>query len=158
MIDRSTAYALIEAEEGYRETPYLDSKNLWTAGIGQCLERSPLSASQWKLLLDRNLIEVLISHEGALLLMKDDVDARLIILERLIPAFAKLNDVRQTVLLSMSYQLGINFVYSFPDFIAAVNAQDWPRAALAGLDSKWAREDTPERAKRAMNWLERGTL
>jgi lysozyme len=156
MIDREKAYALIEAEEGFRERPYRDTKRLWTLGIGQCVARNPLTATQWSLLLDRNLIEVKIKHEGATLLMKDMVDAQLLLLDRMVPMFSRLNDVRQTVLLSMSFQLGINFIYSFPVFMKAVNDQDWPAAAVAGADSKWAREDSPERAKRMMNWLERG--
>jgi lysozyme len=156
MIEREKAYALIEAEEGFRERPYRDTKGLWSWGIGECLERNPPTAAQWKLLLDRNLVDIRIKHEGASLLMKDIVDARLLILERLVPVFVKLNDVRQAVLLSMSFQLGINFIYSFKDFMKAVAVQDWPAAAIAGLDSEWAREDTPERARRMMNWLERG--
>ena len=143
-------------EEEYREVPYLDSNGLWTFGIGTCLERSPLTAAQWKLLLDAQTIEVRITLLGAQMLMREKLNSVITSLRSSILVWNSLNEVRQRVLISMGYQMGAGFVQEFPKFIAAVNRFDWKTAAIEGLDSKWARKDSPNRAKRLMNQFERG--
>lgn len=146
----------IELEEGFRAAPYPDSEDLWTIGIGTCLERCVISTQEWKTLLDRGWIQVKVTHEGALLLMNNKLERVSRALSHALPAWSSLSEVRRDVLIHMGYQMGEGFIAKFPKFIAALNAQDWTAAKAHGLDSDWAREQTPARAKRLMNRLERG--
>lgn len=147
----------IEAEEGFRELPYQDTEGLWTVGIGACLERSTISTHEWKTLLDRGWVQLKITHEGAKLLMNNKLEQRTQALIAALPAWTSFSEARREVLIHMAYQMGMGFIAKFPKFIAAVNAHDWAAAKAHGLDSDWAREQTPARAKRLMNTLERGT-
>jgi lysozyme len=56
----------------------------------------------------------------------------------------------------MSFQMGVDGVLGFHDMIDAITAQDWATAAIEGLDSKWAREDAPQRASELMEMLRTG--
>jgi lysozyme len=147
----------LEAEEGFRSRPYPDTEGLWTLGIGTCLERTIVTPETWKALLDAKLIEVRIKHAGAVLLLGTEVYRIEAALADLLPNWYGIDEPRRDVLQQMAYQMGVGFIYKFPRFIAAVNARDWPAAKLHGLDSKWARKDSPERAARMMIKLEKGS-
>jgi hypothetical protein len=46
--------------------------------------------------------------------------------------------------------------HSWTNFMQALQAEDYDAAAAAGLDSDWARTQTPARAKREMAMLKSG--
>lgn len=71
------------------------------------------------------------------------------------PFFSQMNTVRQAVLVSVSFQLGLAPLH-WPNFMAAAKAQDYPAMAAAGLDSVWAKGQTPRRALREMTMLQTG--
>lgn len=70
--------------------------------------------------------------------------------ERLVGVFgfAEMDTVRQDVILEMCYQLGVGGCLRFKNMWAAIRVQDFERAADEMLDSRWAREQTPERARK----------
>ncbi len=43
--------------------------------------------------------------------------------------------------------MGVDGVDGFTNFIKACSENDWTKAAVEMLDSKWAKKDTPKRAK-----------
>src|SRR5690606_27578748 len=143
--ERMSLMQTIADEEGFREEPYRDTKKLWTFGIGFCLERTYITPEQWKYLLDRELIEVRITREGAEYLTQQ----RLGIIEsgvsRLLKNWDELNEVRRNVLLSMAYQMGVEGLAEFRKMREAINRGDFVEAAKEGLDSKWAKVDSPAR-------------
>jgi hypothetical protein len=55
----------------------------------------------------------------------------------------------------MAFQLDRKPLH-WPNFMAAMEARDYASAAAAGLDSDWARIQTPGRAKREMQMLASG--
>lgn len=71
------------------------------------------------------------------------------------PWFDKLDEVRQAVLISMAFQMGINGLMAFVHFLGAVRDGRWNAAAGEMLDSKWAKQ-TPKRAARAARAIETG--
>lgn len=71
------------------------------------------------------------------------------------PHFNELNEVRQAVLISMAFQLGSDPLH-WPNFMDALQARDYTKAAAAGRDSVWWRDQTHARAERAMTMLETG--
>lgn len=56
------------------------------------------------------------------------------------PWAVHLNEVRQSVLVLMTFQLGGHGVEDFKSFLAALESGDYERAADEMLDSKWARQ------------------
>jgi lysozyme len=61
--------------------------------------------------------------------------------------FSQLSSVRQEALLEMAYQLGGPGLRGFRKMRKAIEARDWEEACREGLDSKWAKKDTPRRAR-----------
>lgn len=134
------AETLIEQQEGREAHVYKDSRNLWSIGIGCLVDPSVPGAG-----LCDAAIEVQFAHDSAW--------ARTVAAE--FPHFADMNEVRQAVLISMAFQLGSKPLH-WPNFMAALNAQDFKAAAAAGLDSDWARTQTPKRAELEMLMLSTG--
>lgn len=71
------------------------------------------------------------------------------------PHFTELNEVRQAVLISMAFQLGAKPLH-WSNFMDALEARDYPKAAEHGRDSDWWRTQTHTRAERAMTMLASG--
>lgn len=129
---------LIGEEEGRETCAYRDTRGLWTIGIGCLIDKSIPGAG-----LCDEAISVQFAHDSARALK--DAAA--------LPGFQRCNDVRQAVLVSMCFQLGS--LHDWPHFRAALALGDYAAAAIAGLDSDWARQ-TPKRAKRQMEMLASG--
>ena len=149
-------YESIGLHEGTREKPYPDSKNLWTVGRGTCLETNPITGAQWKYLLDNHLISVALTEDGMDYLVSAKVKEVIHALEHGIANWLAINDQRQNCLVEMGYQVAGYGCLSFPKMKAAVERGDWKEAAKQGRDSKWAKVDSPNRAREMMSVLETG--
>lgn len=66
-----------------------------------------------------------------------------------------LKDERKAVILSMLFQLGLEGVKGFHEFLLAVEHQNWSRAAAEMKDSLWAKQTTA-RAERLAEQIETG--
>lgn len=119
----------IEADEGRRNKPYKDSLGILTIGVGRNLEDRGLRDSEIDLMLANDVAEA-------------EQTAR-----KLFPSFDRLTDARKAVLCNMAFQLGETRLAGFKGVREAVEAQAWPQAAAAMLDSRWATQ-TPKRAAR----------
>jgi len=135
------AEKLIADEEGRDPCVYRDSMGYLTIGIGCLVDKSQLGAG-----LCDAAIEAQFAHDSA--------SARST--AALFPHFAELSDVRRAVLISMAFQLGTKPLH-WPDFMAALTARDYEKAAAAGRDSEWWRVQTHSRAEREMRMLESDT-
>jgi lysozyme len=135
---------------------YLCPRGKLSIARGRNLEANPLSAREWRWLYENKCITVHINQRGREYLQANDIDRTLTELRSRLLCFERLNDVRQNVLIEMSFQMGVDGVLGFHDMIDAITAQDWATAAIEGLDSKWAREDAPQRASELMAMLRTG--
>lgn len=115
----------IRGHEGLVLTPYQDSLGFWTVGYGTKL---PLTRAEAERLLEWRAVAAI----GALV-------------ERL-PWVTSLDDVRQSVLAEMAYQMGVGGVLGFRKMLAAAERGDFDTAADEMLDSKW-HQQTPARAE-----------
>jgi hypothetical protein len=105
----------------------------------------------------RNLQTVGIRYSEARFMLRNDLDECRWDLEKIFPGqFDVLPDHVQEVLMNMRFQLGPGGFRSFKKFIAAVKGWDFVLAQKEGLDSKWARHDSPERANELMEVLRHG--
>ncbi len=125
-------------EEGCKLKPYRDTKDILTIGIGRNLDANGIRGG-----------------EATLMFWNDVADCERA-LDRYIPWWRELSDARQQALLCMVFQLGPDGFMEFKKMIASLQLGDFRAAAANALDSKWARDDTPERAKRMATMIERG--
>ncbi len=156
MTDLERLEQSVDANEGYRVAPYRDSNGLWTIGKGHCLERNPLLIEEWKYLLDQDELVVEITPRGADWLKWRKLTAVATECRYSFRLWSRLNDARQNVIVEMAYQMGVDGVKGFKKMLAAIEAEDWERAETEGLSSKWAKKDSPARAKRLMTQLRTG--
>lgn len=120
MIDREAMVRQLRLHEGERLKPYRCTAGKLTIGVGRNLE-------------DRG-----ISREESAMLLANDIANEERELLRALPWVAKLDEVRQRVLLDMSFNLGIVGLLGFKNTLATIQAGEYQRGAAMMLDSKWA--------------------
>lgn len=97
-----------------------------------------------------------ISRAAALFMLRERLDEIEALLDAQIAWWRDLDEVRRQVLVAMAYQLGVDGLLKFENTLAAVQRGDFEAAASGMLASKWGREDTPARAKRAADAMRIG--
>lgn len=110
---------MLVRHEGLRLLPYRDSVGKLTIGVG------------------RNLEDVGISEQEAMLLLTNDIGSARTEAQKLV-WFNRLDTVRQDVVISMIFNLGLPKFLLFKATIQAIEMANWPEAAAHMLDSKWA--------------------
>jgi lysozyme len=70
--------------------------------------------------------------------------------------FDGLSEPRQRALVNMCFQMGTAGLAKFRKMVAAIMRNDWGTAYVEALDSKWAKSDSPARAKRVALALKAG--
>ena len=124
-------------DEGLRLKPYRDTVGKLTIGIG------------------RNLDDVGISQDEAMHLLDNDIARTTAALDKAIPWWRSLNDVRQRVVVNMAFNLGVAGLLGFKNTLAAMKAGRYADAAGGMLASKWATQ-VGERAKRLADMMAKG--
>lgn len=131
---------LLLRDEGYRRSCYLDSLGYHTIGIGRMIDARRGGG---------------ISYEEALYLLKTDIARVVNSLSAQIPFWNLLNPVRQAVLISMAFQMGVPGLLAFRNTLKAVREERWNDAAASMNSSKWASQ-TPLRASRLAEAMRTG--
>lgn len=132
----------LEREEGCRLVAYRDTRNVLTIGYGHT-GPDVHEGLQW-------------TQQAADQQLDHDIDHVCGQMDVAMPWWRSLDDIRANVMVKMAYQLGIGGLLAFRQMLAHVRAEEWDLAKAAGLDSHWARSDSPARAKREMDELETG--
>lgn len=122
-------------DEGRRLKPYRDTLNILTIGVG------------------RNLDDVGLFPDEVDLMLENDIRIRRNSLSRF-DWFTALDEARQGVVINMSF-MGIPRLLAFYKMIAALEVQDYERAADEMLDSKWRRQ-VGDRATRLAQQMRSG--
>lgn len=120
--------AELRRDEGVESSPYKDTKGILTVGVGHNMQASPLPDG-WTFPLDDGQIDALLTSD--LLGVFDE-------LNRNLPWWSDLNDVRQRVLANMAFNLGITKLLGFKNTLVAMRQGRWDAAAQGMLNSAWA--------------------
>lgn len=75
---------------------------------------------------------------------------------KIFPRFDLFTDNRQVAFINMMYQLGYRNFYGFHGMIDHALNGRWAQAADEALDSKWAKNDSPNRAQRIAAMIREG--
>jgi len=145
------ALKIITIEEGFEPRPYLCSEGYPTVGYGQKIGKKDADLKMF----DFEMPEVVAS-----VWMQQTIDSMLDKMESdddIAAALESCNEVREAVLISMAYQMGVTGLSKFKNMLTAVELGDFDEAANQALDSRWARQ-TPERATRHAEMLRVGEI
>jgi lysozyme len=135
---KDLAIAMLEIDEGLRLKPYRCTSSKLTIGYGRNLD-------------DRGIT---IAEADQMLL--NDVECFYTQLSKF-PAFAKLNEARQAVLVNMAFNLGMAGIRDFKMMWAAISLDNYQGAAVQMLQSKWAGQ-VGQRATRLAEIMRAGSI
>ena len=127
----------IKKFEGFRKTPYKDSKGIYTCFFGRNLEDVGLSAEEIVVLLRDYVKFTSPAVQYGELLLSNDLGKVERELEEEFAFYPVLPDNVRIVYLDMCYNLGINRLLRFNRFHDAATQGDWDKAAMEILWSKY---------------------
>ena len=127
----------LERDEGLRLSPYRCPAGKLTIGYGRNLDRKPhgISAPEATYLLENDIAEVLALTRSRY------------------PWFNRLPPNQKRALANMIFQMGIGTIRQFRLMLEALERGDAEAAVADALDSRWARDQTPKRAKRVTDLM-----
>lgn len=111
--------ARLSLEEGRKYSIYTDTTGNVSVGIG------------------RNLTGVGVSDDEIDLMFTNDIARTVAFLDANLPWWSTLDDVRQSVIVDMAFNMGAKLL-EFHQMLAAVQAADWQTAHDQMLSSVWA--------------------
>ena len=126
------------SDEGLRLKPYRDTVGKLTIGCG------------------RNLDDVGITQDEAMLLLQNDIRKAYADLTTALPWVQTLDDVRQNVLINMTFNMGIGGLLRFKNTLGMIQRHEYNQAASAMLQSLWATQ-VGARAKRLADQMRTGS-
>lgn len=135
--DRDALRLQLIAHEGMRLVPYVCSMGKVTIGVG------------------RNLTDRGISEDEARRFLDADINHAILDLT-VFPWFPDLDTVRQRALVDLCFNLGLPRLKGFRKMLAAIERQEWDRAAHELLDSRYS-EQVGKRARTLAAMLRTGT-
>ena len=130
----------LKNEEGVKNHAYQDSLGYWTIGVGRLIDERKGG------LLYPDEIDYLLTND-----IRRKTDG----LNDALPWFHLLDEPRQAVLIQMAFQMGVKGLLAFSTTLSHVRVGRYAEAAVAMLESLWARQ-TPERAARLSKQMETG--
>ena len=153
MLDMGEMINRLILHEGLKLKPYKDTKGKLTIGIGRCIDTNPFTCEELKAVGDwKNGI----TRNAAFMLCRNDINKSITNLRKRISFFDRLDKERQYALIDMCYQMGIEGLCQFKKMIAAMGTGNYIEASKHCLDSKYAKQDAPTRAKRIAKLIETG--
>ena len=129
-------------DEGVRESVYKDSLGYATIGIGHLVDGR----------IGGKLSQDTIHH-----IFKEDIAETVRQLDENLFWWRNLDPVRQRALINLCFNMGINKLLGFQNFLAHSQAGDYKKATEHLLDSKWARQVQKSRVERITQQWEWGT-
>lgn len=127
-------------DEGLVLHAYKDTKGYLTIGVGRLIDKARNGG---------------ISKKEALFLLDNDILGTITELDKKLPWFKGLSEVRQRALVNMAFNLGINGLMNFKKMLRAMEIGHFDRAALEARDSKWYFQ-VGDRAKRIVKMIQEG--
>ena len=115
--------AQLVRHEGLRLKPYRCTAGKLTIGYGRNLDDRGISRKEAYAMLDRDIR-----------------DCEQWLIDKIPDIYNNLDEVRQSVLLNMCFNLGIKGLLSFKNTLRFIATGDWERAANGMLASKWAKQ------------------
>jgi len=132
---------LLLRHEGMILHCYLDPAGFHTIGVGRLIDKRKGGG---------------ISKKEAIYLLHNDIGRCVAEARKAFAWFDDLDDVRQDVIVSLIFNMGLPNLKGFKNMIAAIELKDWERVWEALLDSKWRPQVGETRANELAGMLRNG--
>lgn len=162
------ALTIIEKEEDWIRHPYYCPADYPTVGHGFRLgKKVPTYYTEAERAQYLSLFTMDLSYHESLALLKVRIDSLESQVRRLFTTqsgrnvFDDLNDVRQAVIISMCFQMGVRGFFLFEKTVTAIMQGDFDLARVEMLDSLWFKDPvrgTPSRAMRHSEMMATGKI
>ncbi len=137
-MDLKALKALIEKHEGRRLKPYTDPTGHLTIGVGRNLSEVGISNAEADFMFTQDIIRAIGSLCNTFKICLTD-----------------LPENRRDALIDMMFNLGEGTFGKFVNFIMAIRAKNWDKAADEMLDSAWHKQ-LPARVEELAEMIRRG--
>lgn len=129
----------LRRDEGFVPHAYKDHLGFWTLGFGFLIDKDKGGR------IPRPVAEFWLQYEV------NDREAQI---KKRWPAYERQPDDVKRAILNMAFNLGVDGVLGFKRMLRALEDGNRHGAAIHARDSKWWREDVPERAERVCKLIE----
>ncbi len=159
--ERDRLIAALKVNEGFRGSTYLDTSGVPTIGYGTT-RQSP-GAVEYINSIGMSPDNIwgpkavgTVTELQGLALMNKALDHNAGLLKSGYPGYPQFSENQRLALQDMMYQMGPKGLGKFTNMNKAINVQDpskvdWTSVASHAADSKWAKTQTPNRAKRVIS-------
>jgi len=130
---------MLRRHEGVRNHVYRDTENLETIGVGRCIAEGSLG----------------LSDDEVDYLLGNDLKRCIEELKTAFDWYEKLDPVRQDVMISLCFNLGLTRLLKFEKALAGMENSDWETASTEFMDSRWSTQ-VGERAVELTDMLRTG--
>lgn len=121
-MDKARLKERLVISEDKRNKVYKDSLGIETIGVG------------------RNLRDVGLSDDEVMYLLDNDIKRVIVDLDKRLPWWREMDEVRQSVVADMAFNMGINKLLTFVNTLRKMKDKDYNGAADGMLQSLWARQ------------------
>lgn len=131
----------LRRDEGEVLHAYQDKYGYWTIGVGRLIDKTKGGS---------------ISRSESEMLLANDIASRELAITKALPWSLNIDPVRRAVLTNMAFNMGVEGLLEFRNTLAVLRDGNYFGAAKMMLESKWARVDVPERARRLAEQMKSG--
>lgn len=124
-------------DEGLRLSAYKDTVGCLTIGVGRNLDGNPLTEPE-RSALGHDCRTQPLTRDQAMYLLGNDIARVMVQLDKAVPWWADLDEVRRRVLINMTFNMGIKKLLGFKRFLMTLNNAHYADAAMEMLESNWA--------------------
>jgi GH24 family phage-related lysozyme (muramidase) len=149
-VDFNRISKILIFEEGYKKSIYRDASGIPHYGVGHCLKSSPVTL---------DVLEVLLKGEvdnAINLQLKIDIQNALENAKKIIPGWYSHSVIRRESLVMLVFQLGRKGLRDFDNALEYLEDYKYKLAAEELSDSKWAKKNSPARARAMIFIIENG--
>lgn len=146
-MDLSLLEAELRRDEGVRYTPYGDTKGHKTIGVGHNMDANPLPKNWTFPLTDAQVDQ----------LLAEDIQTACNNLDRFLPWWRSLDEVRQRAICNMCFNMGIGTLLTFRNTLIDAKLGFYTAAATGMRASLWARQ-VGQRAQRLADAMASGVM
>lgn len=152
--DRDLLRSELIRDEGLRLKAYRDSVGKLSIGVGRNLDDVGIRPDETRALgiTKATAVKYGITNDQAMVLLNSDIYVAEGELDKRIPWWRNLDDVRQRVLMNMVFNMGITTLMTFKNTLNNIGNGNYAAAADSMSKSLWARQVGP-RAERLIDLM-----
>lgn len=130
----------LKPQEGLKFKPYKDTRGYWTIGYGHKMTQQEIATIKQ------------ITLEQSEALFKKDIEKATELTQNNFAFFSSLSDCRKAILISMVFNMGMEGVKGFHNFLRFASENKPWDAAREMVDSNWSKEVGDRTKKLARAW------